>query len=292
MPPGVQRVWGHEPSHSQVNSHVGSWSLERTPKFSECDCRGPNSLPWGVPYIIEKLLKRRCLKWACIAHLDICNASYGQKNGWESNCQFYPQPLKVGNRPDFLACRRCEKYRWKDLDEGYNFAWDLIVIGGLHKKLCALKVARVPFVAISELPLGSPGTKSHLDVVPVERRRVYCKGEGGGFPQVQAVVSLLCPGYPWLVLAPKVLHLCTNQLLLVLCRSVWVNKACHFFLVPSLSSSTAFYPFIVLRAKERAPTLCPSIVFSLGLTFESRKELGVRHIGCNILPLLNLIICN
>jgi hypothetical protein len=23
---GVQRVWGHEPSHSQVNSHCGSWN--------------------------------------------------------------------------------------------------------------------------------------------------------------------------------------------------------------------------------------------------------------------------
>jgi hypothetical protein len=53
---------------------------------------------------------------------------------------------------------------WKVLDEGYNFSLDLIVIGGLHKKLCALKVIKVPGVAISRLPLGNPGTKSHLDV--------------------------------------------------------------------------------------------------------------------------------
>jgi hypothetical protein len=26
------------------------------------------------------------------------------------------------------------------------------------------------------LPLGNPGTKSHLDVAPVERRKVYYKG--------------------------------------------------------------------------------------------------------------------
>jgi hypothetical protein len=26
-------------------------------------------------------------------------------------------------------------YRWKALDEGYNFGLDLILIGGLHKKL-------------------------------------------------------------------------------------------------------------------------------------------------------------
>jgi hypothetical protein len=58
----------------------------------------------------------------------------------------------------------------------------------------------------------------------VERRRVYYKGEGGGFPQVRAMVSLVCLSCPWLVLAPKVLQLCTNHFVLVLCRSVWVNK--------------------------------------------------------------------
>jgi hypothetical protein len=34
MLPRVQRVWGNEPSHSQMNSHVGNWSLEWTPKSS------------------------------------------------------------------------------------------------------------------------------------------------------------------------------------------------------------------------------------------------------------------
>ncbi|CAM6079621.1 unnamed protein product [Sphagnum tenellum] len=46
--------------------------------------------------------------------------------------------------------------------------------------------------------LGVPGEKSHLDVGPVESHRVYYKGEGGGFPQVRAVVSLVCPCCPWL----------------------------------------------------------------------------------------------
>jgi hypothetical protein len=78
---GVQRVWGNEPSHSQVNSHVGSWSPKWTPESSECDCRGQNSLLGKVLYIIGKILKCRCLKWAHIAHLDIWNTSYGQKKG-------------------------------------------------------------------------------------------------------------------------------------------------------------------------------------------------------------------
>jgi len=46
-------------------------------------------------------------------------------------------------------------------------------------------------LAISGLPLGSPRTKNHLDVGLVERHRVYYKGEGGDFPHVRAVVSLV-----------------------------------------------------------------------------------------------------
>ncbi len=217
---GVQKVWGH----SQVNSHVGSWSPERTFESSERNFRGQNSLLWRVIYIIRKLLKFRCLKWALIAHLDIWNTSYGQKKGWESNWQFDSRPLKVGNWPNSLACKQRATYRWKSLDEGYNFSLNCIAFGGLHKKLCALKVTGVPAVAISGLPLESLGTKSHLDVAPLERRRVYYKGEGGGFPQVWAVVSLVCPSCSRLILAPKVLQLCTNHFVLVLCRFVWVNK--------------------------------------------------------------------
>jgi hypothetical protein len=119
-----------------------------------------------------------------------------QKKGQESNWQFNSWPLKVGNRPNFLVCMWLTTYCWKALDEGYNFALDLIMIRGLHRKLCALKVAGVPTVGISGLPLGSPGTKSHLDVALVESCRVYYKGEGGGFPQVWAVVSLVCPSLP------------------------------------------------------------------------------------------------
>ncbi len=134
--------------------------------------------------------------------------------------QFDSRPLKVGNRPDSPACRQHVTYRWKALDEGYNFALDRITIKGLHKKLCVLKVVGVPIDAILGLPFGSLGTKSHLDVAPVERRIVYYKGEGGGFPQVRVVVSLVCTGCSWFVVALKTLQLCANHLVLVLCRSL------------------------------------------------------------------------
>jgi len=48
-----------------------------------------------------------------------------------------------------------------------------------------------PIGTISGLQLGSPGKKSHLDVASAEHCRKYYMGEGGGFPQVRAVVSLV-----------------------------------------------------------------------------------------------------
>jgi hypothetical protein len=60
-----------------------------------------------------------------------------------------PKSLKVKNQLDFLACRFCATYRWKALDKGYNFASDLISIGGLQAKLWDPKVAGVVTLAIS-----------------------------------------------------------------------------------------------------------------------------------------------
>jgi len=58
-----------------------------------------------------------------------------QKKGRESNCQFDSRPLKVKNRHDFLVCTWCATYRWKTLNQGYNFSSDLASIKGLHTKL-------------------------------------------------------------------------------------------------------------------------------------------------------------
>jgi hypothetical protein len=113
------------------------WELESrwTPKTSKSDYKGQNPLPWGVIYIIGKLLKLRCPKWARMTHLDISNTSYGQKKSWESNWQFDSRPWEVRNQPNSLACRWHATCHWKALNEGYNFCLDLIPIRGLHKKL-------------------------------------------------------------------------------------------------------------------------------------------------------------
>jgi len=136
------------------------------------------------------------------------------------NCQFDSRPQKVGNRPDLLSCKGRATYCWKALDESYNFALDRIVIRGLFAKLWGSKIAGVRVGAISGLPFGSLEKKSHLDVASVKSCRVYYKREGGGFPQVRAMVSLVCLCCPWLVLAPRVLQLCTKHFVWVVCRPV------------------------------------------------------------------------
>jgi hypothetical protein len=49
------------------------WELESQmdSKFLERDYRGQNLSAWIIIYIIGKLWKHRCLKWARIVHLDI-----------------------------------------------------------------------------------------------------------------------------------------------------------------------------------------------------------------------------
>jgi hypothetical protein len=146
----------------------GIWKSSGTPENSEVDCRGQNTLPWGVLYIVGKVLKCRCPKWPRMNHLDICNTSYGRKKGRESNWQFDSWPLKVRNRPDPGVCMWSATHSWKALEENYKFALDLIPIGGLSKKLWMSKVSGVQTGTISGLHFGSPGKKSHLDVGAAE----------------------------------------------------------------------------------------------------------------------------
>jgi hypothetical protein len=81
-----------------------------------------------------------------------------KRRGRESNCQFESWLEKVENRPDLLGCRWRVIYRWKALDESYNFALDRTLIQGLLAKLWGSKVPGVPVGGISGLSRGSPGS--------------------------------------------------------------------------------------------------------------------------------------
>jgi hypothetical protein len=126
-------------------------------------------------------------KMTFMTHLDTSNTSYGQKKGRESNWQFDSRPLKVRNCPNFLACRWHATYHWKALNEGYNFVLDVISIGGLHTNFMGPQ----SYGNLSCGNFGTFGTKWHLGVGHVARHRIYYKGEGGGFPQVWAIMILV-----------------------------------------------------------------------------------------------------
>jgi hypothetical protein len=57
-------------------------------------------------------------------------------------------------------------------------------------------------VEVSGLLLGSPETKSHSNVGVAGRHREYYMGEGGGFPRVRAMVSLVSLELP--VVCPSI----------------------------------------------------------------------------------------
>jgi len=102
------------------------------------------------------------------------------------------RPLKVENRPLFDVASRSATRRWKALDESYNFGLELVPIQVRGEELWPSKVPGLQPRTISGLQLESPGKKSHLDVASAESCKVYYMGEGGGFPRVRAVVSLVC----------------------------------------------------------------------------------------------------
>jgi hypothetical protein len=154
-PGSVRKCEGVNPHTPKATLTLGDGVPVDSQNFRE-RFEGQNSMACGIIYIIEKLLERRCLKRSRIAHLNIWNTSYGQKKGQESNCQFDFRPEKVKNRPNLLIYRQCATYRWKDLDESYNFATNCTSIQDALAKLWGSKVAGVLAGVISGLPLGSP----------------------------------------------------------------------------------------------------------------------------------------
>jgi hypothetical protein len=77
-----------------------------------------------------------------------------------------PDQKKVENRPDVIVCRQCATYRWKALDDNYNFASDRTSIRGLLVKLWGSKFVGVLVGAILRLPRGSPGREKPFGCRP------------------------------------------------------------------------------------------------------------------------------
>jgi hypothetical protein len=61
----------------------------------------------------------------------------------------------------------------------------------LRSEVCTRNYGPVKSRESQPWQFGSPRTKSHFDVGLAERHKVYYMGEGGGFPRIHAVVSLV-----------------------------------------------------------------------------------------------------
>jgi hypothetical protein len=261
---------------------MGTWESTETPKTSKCNCRGQNTLRSDVLYIIGKLSKHKCRKWARMSHLDICSTSYGKKKGQESNWQFDSRPPKVGNRPDPDACRWSATQCWKALDERYKFALDLIPIGGLSKELWPCKVAGIQIETVSRL-LGSPEMKSYLNVGVAERRREYYMGEGGDFLRVRAMVSLVSPESP--VACPSIKGVPESELtnLLVGWMQIRVSNQRLVILLSPISElqHAPSTPFSVASSGAHSGLLTfplfDQLIFILSLTMSSGLRQNCRR---------------
>jgi hypothetical protein len=74
----------------------------------------------------------------------------------------------------------------------------------LQSGVMAIQSSRSPAGTISGLHFGSPRNLCHLDVASMASCREYYMGEGGGFPRVRAMVSLMCPNARGLSQHPRV----------------------------------------------------------------------------------------
>ncbi len=129
------RVQGMKPNDSLVHSHFGSCTHVGVVNVYSFGWKGKKMPNWAPKTPLERSWSLHVSK----VHLDLICMNYDTKKS-NSNWEFDSQPQILGKH-------------------GSNKVWLGHVIHCLKD----------PF----ELPLGSPGEKWHLDVVPRERRIVY-----------------------------------------------------------------------------------------------------------------------
>jgi hypothetical protein len=181
----------------------------------------------------------------------------------------------IGNQigPDLFVCKWCDTYHWKDLDEGYNFALDLISIRGLQKKLWASKIVEVPIWEFRNSNLGVPGQNDIWVQAPWSSIENTIRGKVHHLPPSpghgEFCESVFARGS---FVHKKCSNYALTNLLFGLCRFVWVIELLIILLGPHPRTLARPSTPKVLRVRECTPTPSPSVVFTFGFTVESIKE--------------------
>jgi hypothetical protein len=215
-------------------SELSFWELKSQwiPKFLEGNFRGQNSLDWRFLYIIEKLLECKCLKWAHMTHLDTWNISYGQKKGQESNWQFDSRPLKVGNRPNFLALGDMRYIVEKILKKITTLFQTSFRSEVCTQNYGSPKLRESQVWEFQDSHLGIPGQNAIWMWALWRGTKYTIRGKVVASPKSKLWWVLWVWVHPWFILAPKVLKLCTKQLVVWFVQVHVSNWCLSLFLVP------------------------------------------------------------
>jgi hypothetical protein len=95
----------------------------------------------------------------------------------------------TSSRRRLEECDMALKSSWRELQLWYRTRPD----PSLGRGAMSVQSSGSPAGILSGLHFGSPNKMYHSDVASATSRREYYKGEGGGFPRVRAMVSLVCP---------------------------------------------------------------------------------------------------
>jgi hypothetical protein len=125
----------------------------------------------------------------------------------ESDCQFDSLTLdqkKSGIDPIYLAAGDVRHTVGKLLTRATNLLQTASRSELYTRSYVPSKSRESQLAGFRDSHAGVPGVKIHLDVGSLESHRIYYMGEGGGFPRVRAVVSLVCPSARGLSEHPRV----------------------------------------------------------------------------------------
>jgi hypothetical protein len=141
---------------------------------------------------IGKLLKWRCVKWAHMTHLDICNTSYGiRKKARSQNCNLTLDHKKSGINPTSMRAGGMQHAVGKLSTRVATLLQTSSRLEFWARSYSLTKLQKFQRMQFWDSLLGVPRQKNHLNVDLTERCIVYYMGEGGGFPQVQAAVNFV-----------------------------------------------------------------------------------------------------
>jgi hypothetical protein len=142
-----------------------------------------------------------------MSHSDICNTSYGRKNGRELNWQFDSRPLKVRNRPNPDVCRWSATHRWKSLEDTTSLLQISSQSEVSARSYELAKSPKVPGVQIRKFwdsSLGVRGQKAIRMWVPRANTKNNIWGKVEASPKSRPWWVFWVQSCPWLILAPRV----------------------------------------------------------------------------------------